>query len=332
METRLIGGQMVGEVGLGCMGMSHAYGPSDEKECLAVLDRAMELGCNFWDTADFYGAGRNELLLCKALVRHRGQVFLATKAGNVFDRALSSHRDQVEANAPWIVDGTPEYIRKCIDRSLMRLGVEHVDLYYLHRVDPLVPIEETFGAMADLVSQGKVRFLGLSEASADTIRRAAAVHPVTALQTEYSLWSRDVEGEILPVCRQLGIAFVPYAPLGRGFLSGAISSSEAFADDDWRRTLPRFQADYFEINLAAAARVRSIAGRHGATPAQVCIAWLLSQGQDIIPIPGTKRRTYLEQNAAAGRVRLNAEDIAELEDIRAAGHRTSEIMQRYLNG
>lgn len=332
MRQRIIGGEMVGEVGLGCMGMSHAYGPSDEGVSLKVLDRAIELGCNFWDTADFYGAGRNEILLQKALVKHRSKVFLATKVANVFDRSLTSHQDQVEAQSPWIVDGTPEYIRKCCDMSLQRLGVDCVDLYYLHRVDPLVPIEDSVGAMAELVKQGKVRFLGLSEASSETMKRAMKVHPITALQTEYSLWSRDVEDEILPTCRELGITFVPYSPLGRGFLTGEVKNVDELASDDWRRSLPRFQGENFQANLELLKTIRRIAGQHEATPAQVALAWVLSKGPDIIPIPGTKRIKYLEQNIDSANVPLSSEEIKELNSLQAAGERFPEFLRPFVNG
>lgn len=267
MKTRKIGDRQVGELGLGCMGMSFAYGPADDNESLQVLDRAIELGIDFWDTADMYGAGKNEELLSKALAKHRDKVFLATKFGNVYDRSITSHQDQVDQQAAWIVDGTPEYVHKCIERSLQRLGTDHVDLYYQHRVDPKVPIEETIGAMAELVRAGKVRHLGLSEASAATIRRAHNVHPIAALQTEYSLWTRHVEKEILPTCRELGITFVPYSPLGRGFLTGAIKSQDDLPADDWRRQNPRFQGDNLQKNLRLVEQVKAIADRHEATPA-----------------------------------------------------------------
>lgn len=332
MKQRSIGKQSVGEIGLGCMGMSHAYGPADEAENLRVLDRALELDCNFWDTADFYGAGRNEILLGKALNRRRSRVFLATKVGTVFDPSLTSHQDQAQAGSPYIIDGTPEYIGKCIDKSLKRLGTDHVDLYYLHRVDPLVPIEESVGAMAGLVKQGKVRYIGLSEASAPTLRRAAKVHPITALQSEYSLWSRDVEQDILPACRELGIALVAYSPLGRGFLTGEIRNPDQLSRDDFRRTLPRFQGENFKENLEIVNALRRIGEEHQATPAQVAVAWVLAQGNDVIPIPGTKHVKYLEQNIKAADVLLSAEEIEELGGVQAAGQRTTEIMQRYING
>lgn len=319
-------------IGLGCMGMSHAYGPSDEGESLAVLDRALELGCDFWDTADMYGAGKNELLIAKRLGKVRERVFLCTKFGNVFDRSLTSHQDQVQSDSPWIVDGTPEYVRKCIDNSLTRLGTDHIDLYYQHRVDPAVPIEDTVGAMAELVKLGKVRYLGLSEASAETLRRAHKVHPITALQTEYSLWTRDVEEEILPACRELGVTFVPYSPLGRGFLTGEIRSPEDLPEDDWRRQNPRFQGENFQRNLELVETVRQIAERNKATPAQVALAWVLTRGDDMVPIPGTKRLKYLEQNVAAADLVLPDEDKAALEGLQASGHRYPEVARRFLNG
>ncbi|HVT11235.1 MAG TPA: aldo/keto reductase [Fimbriimonadaceae bacterium] len=323
----------MGEIGLGCMGMSHAYGPSDEGESLRVLDRSLELGVNFWDTADLYGAGKNELLLAKALATKRERVFLATKFGNVYDRSLTAHQDLVKEETFWIVDGTPEYVRKCCDLSLERLGIDHIDLYYQHRVDPRTPIEETVGAMADLVKAGKVRYLGLSEAAPDTIRRAHKVHPITAVQTEYSLWTRDVEAEILPTCQELGIAFVPYSPLGRGFLTGAIKSPEDLPEDDWRRMNPRFQGDNFEKNLDLVRQVESIASRKEATPAQIALAWVLTRGENVIPIPGTKKLKYLEQNAAAAEVKLTQKDLDELEHLtQATGHRYPPQSAQFLNG
>jgi len=330
MNQRSIANTQVGEIGLGCMGMSQSYGPSDDNESLRVLDRAIELGCNFWDTADAYGAGKNELLLGSALKKHRDKVFLATKVGNVKDRTLTSHQDQVKANAPWIVDGTPQYIRKSAELSLQRLGVEYVDLYYLHRVDPLTPVEETIGAMSELVKQGKVRFLGLSEASATTIRRAMQVHPITALQTEYSLWTRHVEEEILPTCRELGITFIPYSPLGRGFLTGMIKKEEDLFQDDFRRSTPRFQGENFQKNLAIIPLIRRIAEQHQATPAQIALAWVLAQGKDIIPIPGTKRVKYLEENIAASGVQLTGEEMLQLEGIQSYGERHSELSRKFV--
>ena len=330
MKQRVIAGNSISAIGLGCMGMSQSYGPADEGESLRVLDRAIELGCNFWDTADMYGAGKNELLLAKALKKHRTQVFLATKVGNVYDRSLTSHQDQVQAGQAHIVDGTPKYIRKCMDLSLRRLGVEAVDLYYLHRVDPLVPIDETVGAMAELVTQGKARYLGLSEAGAATIRRAALVHPIAALQSEYSLWTRHVEKEILPTCRELGIAFVPFSPLGRGFLTGAVQTTENLPQGDFRLSSPRFHGENFQKNLEIVEVIKGIAGKHAVTPAQVALAWVLAQGEDILPIPGTKRVAYLEQNLAAADVQLSVADLEKLGKIQVHGARYSEENQRFV--
>jgi aryl-alcohol dehydrogenase-like predicted oxidoreductase len=330
MKERTIGGTPVGEVGLGCMGMSQSYGPADDEESQRVFDRAYELGCNFWDTADVYGKGRNELLVAKALKRHRLNVVLATKVGHVYDRSLTSHQDQVQANAPWIVDGTPEYIHKCIDQSLKRLQVDYINLYYLHRVDPLTPIEDTIGAMADLVKQGKVIHLGLSEASAETIRRAAKVHPITALQSEYSLWTRHVEQEILPTCRELGITFVPYSPLGRGFLTGTVRSTEELSDDDFRRRVPRFSGENFRKNLEILPVIQRVADRHNATLAQVALAWVLAQDLNMVPIPGTKRLAYLEENIAAADIQLTAEDFKELDGIQVYGERYPEVSQAFV--
>lgn len=331
MKQRIIAETSVGAIGLGCMGMSQSYGPADDEESLRVLDRAIELGCNFWDTADMYGAGKNELLLARALKKHRSKVFLATKVGNVYDRSLTSHRDQVAQNATWIIDGTPEYIRKCMDMSLQRLGVDYVDLYYLHRVDPLVPIEESVGAMAELVQQGKARFLGLSEAAPTTIRRAVNVHPIAALQTEYSLWLRQVEQEILPTCRELGITFIPYSPLGRGFLTGTVKDTEKLSPDDFRRKTSRFQGENLQKNLAIIDIIQQVADRHHSTAAQIALAWVLAQGEDLIPIPGTKRVKYLEQNVAAVDVQLTPTDLLELGKIRSYGERYPEFHQQFID-
>ena len=317
MKQRKIGQDFVGEVGLGCMGMSFAYthnGVNDD-ESIAVLHKALELGSNFWDTADMYGAGRNELLLAQVLKDRRSEVFLATKFANVYDRTMTSHQDLVEQNAPAIVDATPEYIRKCIEKSLERLGVEQIDLYYQHRVDPRVPIEESVGAMAELVNEGKVRYIGLSEVTAATIRRAQAVHPITAVQNEFSLWTQDFLAEELPTCKELGIAFVPYSPLGRGFLTGEIKKFEDLAADDWRRNNPRFQGENFDLNFRIVDAVKAVAERHQAKVGQVALAWVLAQGDHVIPIPGTKRLKYLEENAASADLNLTAEDLAELAQI-----------------
>lgn len=325
MKKRRIAGQEVSELGLGCMGMSFAYGPADEQESIQVLNRALELGVNFWDTADMYGAGKNEELLAKVLKDRRSEVFLATKFANVYDRTQTSHQDLVAANPPFIVDGTPEYVRKSCESSLRRLGIDQIDLYYQHRVDPRVPIEDTVGAMARLVEEGKVRFLGLSEASAANIRKAHATHPIAALQTEYSLWTRDVEAEILPTVRELGIAFVPYSPLGRGFLTGEIKSIDDLPADDWRRMNPRFMGENFQKNFEIVDRVKAIADKKEATPAQIALAWVLAQGQDLIPIPGTKRIKYLEQNVRSADIQLTPEELADLNSIRPpAGERYPE--------
>ena len=332
MNQRQIGDRTVGAIGLGCMGMSFAYGPSDENECLSVLSRSLELGSNHWDTADMYAAGVNEKLVARALKGKRDQVFLATKFGNVYDRALTSHQDQVASSEPWIVDGTPAYVRKCVELSLQRLETDHIDLYYQHRVDPKVPVEETWGEMKKLVEEGKVLHLGISEARADTIRRAHAVHPVTALQSEYSLWSRDPEPEILPTLCELGIKMVPYSPLGRGFLTGAFKSPADLSPDDWRRTGPRWQEETFAKNMAIVEKVKAVAERHEATNAQVALAWVLSRGEDMLPIPGTKRLRYLEDNVRADDVTLTEQDIADLDGVVAVGERYAAVGAKFLNG
>jgi aryl-alcohol dehydrogenase-like predicted oxidoreductase len=308
MKKRKLGSQglVVSELGLGCMGMSQFYGPRDDAESTATLERALELGLDFFDTADIYGLGHNEELVGKVLRQHRNQVIIATKFGN-----------QVLSDGSRAINGKPEYVRSCCDASLKRLGVDHVDLYYQHRVDKNVPIEDTVGAMADLVRQGKVRYLGLSEASARTIRRAHAVHPISALQSEYSLWTRDYEDEVIPALRELGIGFVPFSPLGRGLLSGKMSALPA--DDMRKKISPRFEDANLDRNLKVVARLQEIADEKGITPSQLALAWVLAQGGDIVPIPGTKRRKYLEENIAAAEVKLSQSDLARIEEAAPKG-------------
>jgi aryl-alcohol dehydrogenase-like predicted oxidoreductase len=306
VERRRLGtqGLEVGAIGLGCMGMSEFYGTADEGEAIATIHRALDLGVTLLDTADMYGPFTNEELVGRAIAGRRDQVVLATKFGIVRDAGDPSRRG---------IEGNPEYVHKAIEGSLGRLGVDHVDLYYQHRVDPDTPIEETVGAMAELVREGKVRYLGLSEAAPDTIRRAHAVHPISALQTEYSLWTRDPEEEVLPTVRELGIGFVAYSPLGRGFLSGRIQSPDDLEESDFRRRNPRFQGENFERNLELVESVREIAEEKGVTSAQLALAWVLAQGEDIVPIPGTKRRDRLEENVAALDVDLNKDDLDRIE-------------------
>lgn len=307
MKQRKLGahGPLVSEIGLGCMGMSAFYGGRDEAESIATLEHAVELGVTFFDSADVYGMGENEKLVGRVLGPVRDHVVIATKFGNTWD--AEGRRGPVRGDAA--------YVRQACEASLKRLGVDTIDLYYQHRVDPQVPIEETVGAMAALVAEGKVRHLGLSEAAPDTIRRAHAVHPIAALQTEYSLWSRDPEGGILQVTKALGIAFVPYSPLGRGFLTGQIKSLDDLEADDWRRSSPRFQGENFAKNLDLAQKVREFARARGCTPGQLALAWVLAQGEDIIPIPGTKRRTYLEENLGAAAITLTTDELAEIDRI-----------------
>ncbi len=327
MESRSLGrqGLIVSAQGLGCMGMSEFYAGRDDAESVATIHRALDLGLTFLDTADMYGPWKNEELVGRAIRERRGEVVLATKFGNMRD----------EKGAFLGVNGRPEYVRACCDASLKRLGVETIDLYYQHRVDRTVPIEETVGAMAELVREGKVRFLGLSEASPATLRRAHAVHPISALQTEYSLWTRDPEDAVLPACRELGVGFVPYSPLGRGFLTGRFRSFEDLPEGDYRRNSPRFQGDNFVKNLDLVTKVEEIAKEKGCTPAQLALAWLHAQGADVVPIPGTKTRARLEENAGALGVELTAGDLARIDGVApkgiAAGPRYPEMAMKAID-
>nr|WP_314435533.1 aldo/keto reductase [uncultured Brevundimonas sp.] len=327
MKTRRLGrnGPEVSAIGLGCMGMSAFYGGSDEAQSIEVIHRALDLGITLFDTAEMYGPHTNEVLVGKALKDRRDQAFIATKFGINYN----------EDRSRLLVDGSPANVRRAVEGSLQRLGVDHIDLYYLHRVDPDTPIEETVGAMGQLVTEGKVRFLGLSEAAPDTLRKAHAVHPITALQTEYSLWSREPEDELFDTVRELGIGFVPYSPLGRGFLSGDIKSIDDLAPDDFRRTNPRFAGENFQKNLDLVDAVKTIAEDKGVTAAQLALAWVLAQGDDLVPIPGTRRVATLEQNAAAVDLVLAPDDLVRIEAVfpkgAAVGHRYAEAARAALN-
>ena len=328
MKLRALGSQglQASPMGLGCMGMSEFYGKGDDKESIATIHRALELGVTLLDTANVYGPFTNEELVGKAIKGKREKVVLATKFGIVRDPADPQKRG---------VNGKPEYVRSSCEASLRRLGIDVIDLYYLHRVDPNTPIEETVGAMAQLVKEGKVRYVGLSEASAQTIRRAHAVHPVSAIQSEYSLWTRDPEVEVLATCRELGIGFVPYSPLGRGFLTGQIKRFEDLAQDDYRRFNPRFQGENFQRNLDLVKRVEEVATKKGCKPSQLALAWVLAQGKDIVPIPGTKRRAYLEENVAALDIVLSLDDLTRIDEVAPrgafAGSRYPEAMMQLVN-
>ncbi|MFL6208601.1 MAG: aldo/keto reductase [Pyrinomonadaceae bacterium] len=327
MQTRQLGRSRltVSAIGLGCMGISEGYGTRDDAASLATIRRALDLGISFLDTADMYGAGHNEEFVGRAIAGRRSEVLLATKCGFVWNE----HGQQRG------LDGSPRHTHEACEASLRRLGVEVIDLYYLHRVDPRVPIEETVGAMSELAQQGKVRFLGLSEVAPDTLRRAHAVHPVTALQSEYSLWTRDVEAEVLPTCRELGVGFVPFSPLGRGFLTGQIKTPQDFPADDMRRQLPRFQGENFQRNIELVKHVEQMAAAKGCTPAQLALGWVLAQGLDIVPIPGTKREKYLAENVGALAVEFNDNDLRHIDEIMppgaVAGGRYDETMMRLVN-
>jgi len=332
MKFRKLGntGVELSAIGLGCMGMSFAYGPADEQESIKTLHRSLDLGVNFWDTADMYANGENEKLISKVLVPNREKIFIATKFGFRFKEEKAGHSNALGT----YFDGSPEWIRKAVDLSLQRLKIDEIDLYYAHRVDPNIPVEETVGAMADLVKAGKVKYLGLSEASADSVRKAHTIHPITALQSEYSLLTKDVEQEILPVLRELGITFVPYSPLARGLFSN-INEAQSFKDEDFRKSLPRYQEAYLENNRNLAQEINDFAASKGVKGTQLALAWVLNQGDDIIPIPGTKRTKYLEENSAATLIELTDSDLKTIDSILKkypnVGERYSEGAMKLVN-